>query len=133
MSLYNMLNGVNPATFYFLPMLGKHPNDIPRFRDCFINSKNQIMVFTRVGGGNRNCGFGEEVLCQHPDFVETYDDENDNTYGYYIFNVPEKWKSDFERIRNKKRSSDEYIEQNCSIYPKIADRLRQQFETLDRI
>jgi 3'-phosphoadenosine 5'-phosphosulfate sulfotransferase (PAPS reductase)/FAD synthetase len=70
---------------------------------------------------------------QHPDFVATYDDENDNTYGYYIFNVPEKWKNDFERIRNKKRPSDEYIEQCCSIYPKIADRLRQQFETLDRI
>jgi hypothetical protein len=91
------------------------------------------MVYTRVGGGNRNCGFGEEVLCRHPEFVETYDDKNDNTYGYYIFNVPEKWKSDFERIRNKKRPSDEYIEQCCSIYPKIADRLRQQFETLDRI
>lgn len=36
MSLYNMINGVNPATFIILPMLGKHPNEYPRFRDCFI-------------------------------------------------------------------------------------------------
>lgn len=36
MSLYNMLNGVNPCTFLILPMLGKHPDEYPRFRDCFI-------------------------------------------------------------------------------------------------
>ncbi len=34
MSLYNMINGVNPATFFILPMLGKHPDEYPRFRDC---------------------------------------------------------------------------------------------------
>lgn len=30
-----MINGVNQATFYILPMLGKHPDEYPRFRDCF--------------------------------------------------------------------------------------------------
>ena len=56
-----MINGVNPATFLFLPMLGKHPDEYPRFRDCFISEdETQKIVFTRVGGGNRNCGFGEE-------------------------------------------------------------------------
>lgn len=131
MNLYNLLKGVNPSAFYILPMLGKHPREIPRFRDCFISSKKKIVVLTRVGGGNRNSGFGEDVLYQHPDFVETYDDKDDSTYGYYVFNVPEKWKNDFERITNCKRPSDEYIEHCCTIYPKIADRLRQQFETLD--
>jgi hypothetical protein len=37
MSLYNMMNGANPATFFILPMLGeKHPEQYPRFRDCFV-------------------------------------------------------------------------------------------------
>lgn len=61
MSLYNMINGVNLSAFIFLPMLGKHPNEYPRFRDCFLGEdENSIVVFTRVGGGNRKCGFGEE-------------------------------------------------------------------------
>ena len=29
------MNGVNPATFFILPMLGKHPDEFPRFRDCW--------------------------------------------------------------------------------------------------
>ena len=74
MSLYNMLNGVNIATFFILPMLDKHPDEYPRFRDCFIGEdKNSIVVYTRVGGGNRNCGFGEEELYKHPNFIKTYD------------------------------------------------------------
>lgn len=53
MSLYNMINGVNPATFIILPMLGKHPDEYPRFRDCFIKD-GMIEVYTRVGGNNRD-------------------------------------------------------------------------------
>lgn len=81
MSLYNMLNGVNPATFFILPMLDKHPDEYPRFRDCFIGEdKNSIVIYTRVGGSNRNCGFGEEELYKHPNFIKTYDDCFDSTY-----------------------------------------------------
>ncbi len=60
MSLYNMINGVNPATFFILPMLGKHPDEYPRFRDCFVGEdQKSIEILTRVGGGNRHCGNGE--------------------------------------------------------------------------
>jgi len=59
MSLYNMMFGVNQATFYILLMLGKHPEEYPRFRDCFISETehpqydNMIHIYTRVGGNNR--------------------------------------------------------------------------------
>ena len=44
MSLYNMLHGVNPSTFFILPMLGeKHPDEYPRFRDCFIGDDKNIL------------------------------------------------------------------------------------------
>ena len=130
MSLYNIMNGVNPATFLILPMLDKHPDEYPRFRDCFVNEEHQIEVLTRVGGGNRNCGYGEESLEQDPNFVKTYDDDLDCTYGYYVFNVPEKWKADFNRILNNEKPSDEYIEQMCKVYPKLADKFRKQYKEI---
>lgn len=130
-NLYNLLNGVNPATFFILPMLGKHPDEYPRFRDCFVNKDNQIVVYTRVGGGNRNNGYGEEELYKHPDFVRTYDDDFDNTYGYYVFNVPEKWKDDFDKFFKKQKPSEEYIEHICSIYPKITGEIKEIFSRFE--
>ena len=125
--LYNLLCGVNPATFLILPMLDKHPDEYPRFRDCFVNEENQIVVYTRVGGGNRNCGFNEEELYKDPNFVNTYDDDFDNTYGYYVFNVPEKWKSDFDKIMKEGKPSKEYVEQMCKVFPKLTDKFRELF------
>jgi len=100
--LYNMINGYNPACFWIMPMLGRKENEWPRFRDCYIEKKEDdsylIVIYTRVGGGNRNCGFGEEKLYEDPLFVETVDDDFDNTYAEYKFNVPERWKEDFNKI-----------------------------------
>lgn len=128
-NLYNMLNGVNIATFLILPMLGKHPDEYPRFRDCFVSDDmTRIIVFTRVGGPNRNCGFGEEELMKHPDFIETYDSEEDNTYGYYEFKVPDKWKSDFDKIISGKLFSDEYFNQLITVYPKLEDKFRMMYK-----
>lgn len=127
MSLYNMMFGVNPATFIILPMLGRHPDEYPRFRDCFVNEDKQILVYTRVGGGNRNCGFGEEELYKDPNFVKTYDDDFDSTYGYYVFNVPEEWKDDFDRLLKGEKPSARYLDQMCKVYPKLEEKFRKQF------
>lgn len=127
MSLYNMINGVNPATFIFLPMLGKHPDEYPRFRDCFIND-GMIEVYTRVGGNNRNSGYGEEELYKHPNFVETYDDDFDNTYGTYVFSVPDEWKDDFNKLMNGEKPSERYIEQMCKIFPKLEDKFKKLWD-----
>lgn len=112
MSLYNLINGINPSVFVFLPMLGRHPEEYPRFRDCFLgNDENSIIIFTRVGGGNRNCGYGETELYKDPNFMTTYDDSFDTTYGSYVFRVPDKWKDDFEAIKNGglSKASIEYL------------------------
>ena len=112
MSLYNLINGISPACILVLPMLEKHPQDYPRFRDCFITEDHNIAIYTRVGGGNRNCGFGEEELYKNKNFIRTYDDTYDSTYGTYEFKVPEKWKADFNAlIENRlEELSNEYIE-----------------------
>ena len=119
MSLYNILYGFNPACLWLLPMLGKKHTKYPRFRDCFLSEdEKRIVIYTRVGGGNRNCGFGEEELYKDPNFVKTYDDDFDSTYGFYEFNVPDKWKDDFAKITSGKFSelSDEYIEKIMQDY-----------------
>lgn len=128
MNLYNMINGVNPSTFLFLPMLGKHPDEYPRFRDCFIGEdKNSIVVFTRVGGGNRNCGFGEEELYKHPNFIKTYDDDFDSTYGYYVFSIPNEWANDFAVMLNGELWSEEYHNQMCKVFPKLKDKFIEMY------
>ncbi len=93
MSLYNLLHGVDPATFFILPFLGeKHPDDYPRFRDCSINSNQEIEILTRVGGDNRNQGYGEEELQKHPNYLRDYDENErlDSTYATYVFSIPDE-------------------------------------------
>ena len=130
MSLYNMINGANPATFFILPMLGeKHPEQYPRFRDCFVDG-DEIHVYTRVGGGNRDCDFGEEELQQHPNYLRDEDDDFDSTYATYIFSVPNEWKEDFEKIKcgKLKEISQAYKDRLYAVFPKLKDTFDKLFE-----
>lgn len=123
MSLYNSIMGFNPACVLVMPMLGKRQHEWPRFRDCFVED-GRIAIYTRVGGNNRGCGFGEEELYKDPNFVKTYDDEFDNTYATYLFNVPEKWKPDFDKICEGKLSeiSDEYYNYLNEFFPLLSSK-----------
>lgn len=127
MSLYNLIHGVNQSTFYILPMLGMHPENIPRFRDCFVEDRT-IIVLTRVGGSNRNCGYGQEKLYEHPNFIKTYDSEEDSTYGFYVFSIPEEWEDDFDKLLRGERPSEKYIDQMCKVYPKLETKFRDFFK-----
>jgi hypothetical protein len=125
-----MINGVNQATFFILPMLGeKHPDTYPRFRDCYIED-DKICIYTRVGGGNRNCGYGEEELYKHPNFLTTEDDDYDSTYASYYFSVPNEWKNDFEKITNGKINeiSNEYKERLYKVFPKLKKTFNEIFQ-----
>ncbi len=140
MSFYNMMNGVNLAAFFLMPMLGeKHPDEYPRFRDCFTSDEsrpdlqgNLIFVYTRVGGGNRGAGFGEDWLEQHPKFVTTYDDSFDSTYGMYVFSVPDEWADDFAKFTSGdlQNTSMKYQQRVRQVFPKLKDKLDQLWPTL---
>lgn len=127
MSLYNLVNGVNPATFLFLPMLGKHPDEYPRFRDCGITKDNNIVILTRTGGPNRG-SYGEEEITKSPYFLKTYDADWDNTYGYYEFKVPSVWKNEFESLLKGNKPSQQYLNQMCEVYPKLKDKFYEIFK-----
>ena len=135
MSLYNMMMGFSPACIFIMPMLGRKQDEYPRFRDCFVDDdKKHILIFTRVGGGNRGCGFGEEELYKDPDFVETYDDDFDSTYGTYKFKVPDKWKKDFDLMMDNRWGdvSDEYVDTVKAFYPKLTEVIEKTFERTER-
>ena len=124
-----MVNEFNPACIFIMPMLGRRDTEYPRFRDCFVED-GKIAIFTRVGGNNRDCGFGEEELYADPNFVSTYDDEEDSTYGTYLFNVPEKWKLDFDKILDGRieETSEEYKNYIKEFWPTMADKLAEIFD-----
>ena len=125
MSLYNIINGYNPTCIVLLPMLGRKQEEYPRFRDCFLTEdKKGIAIYTRVGGGNRDCGFGEEKLYEDENFIRTYDDEFDCTYATYEFRVPQKWQNDFDKIVNGdiKSVSQEYVDYVKSFYPLLNEK-----------
>lgn len=149
MSLYNLINGVNQATFYILPMLGKHPKEYPRFRDCFIgavrnsDSEDQfgipkketsdemvISVYTRVGGGNRDEYQDEiEEIQGMPTYIRDYDDDFDSTFATFVFGIPEKWLADLEKITGGKANeiSEEYKQELKRVFPKLAEKFDEMF------
>ena len=134
MNLYNMLCGVTPATFFILPLLQeKHPDQYPRFRDCFTGDpkhpqyEGHIIVYTRVGSLNRGNGYGEEELEAHPNFAAWYNDPEDATYGCYVFSVPNEWKADYKEFvtngpKNMSKAAQTRIR---AVFPKLKEKLDQ--------
>lgn len=126
---YNMLAGYDPACLWLAPMLtDENPQDFfPRFRDCWLSDSDTIIIFTRVGGGNRSDGpddeysYGEHKLYDMPTFIRTWDDDFDSTYGYYEFGVPEEWREDFEHAKNGEfdKFSDRYVDRMQKCYQKL--------------
>jgi hypothetical protein len=128
-----MMNGVSQATFWILPMLDRHPDEYPRFRDCFLADEehpeydNHIFVYTRTGGGNRESYEDEnDDMTMMETYVTDYDDDFDCTYATWVFRVPEKWKKDYDAITDPEVGlrgiSEEYKAQLKKIYPKLADK-----------
>ncbi len=136
MSLYNLMKGVRPETFFVLPMLGKHPDEYPRFRDCFIGDEehreydNHIHIYTRTGGRNRaEYEVENQVMREMPGFVADYDDAYDNTYASWIFRVPERWKADYDRLmaNDIRQVSTDYQGELRRVYPKLSEKWDELF------
>lgn len=131
MSLYNMMFGVNSATFFVLPMLGYHPDFYPRFRDCFTSDEcypeynDHIHIYTRTGGGNRDSYEAEnDAMRDIEGYVTDFDDNFDSTYASWVFKVPERWKADYDKIKvgNIKDVSAEYQAELRRVYPKLSEK-----------
>lgn len=106
MSFYNMLFGVNPAAGILLAMLGIDSSFPPRFRDCYIDG-DHIVIYTRTGGGNREDYEDEnDAMCALPGYVSDADDDFDCTYATFRYTPPEKFRAEFEMLRDMGGSGD---------------------------
>ena len=120
MSLYNAIFGQNPLSKLLLKIIGVEESEIPRFRDVHFSEDNsKIVIFTRTGGGNRECycydyseipkegpfitdedgvpheeycsSYMNEKLTQKENYIQDYDDEFDCTYAYFEFSILEEY------------------------------------------
>jgi len=133
MNLYHVMNRVSAAALYFLPMLGRHPDEFPRFRDCFVlasdlpASENRICVYTRTGGNNRLDYVNEIQAVQGMDWYEHDEDDGfDNTYMTFYFRVPPQYQKDFDTLLGSGelyRASPAYRTQIERVYPNLVDKL----------
>jgi hypothetical protein len=115
--LYNILNGVNPETPDLLGAIGMTTDDFYRFRDVYLDG-DTICVYTRGGGGNRECYCDkphdehcvepkQERLREHPLYIDDFDDDFDCTYATFRFKtrgdvaeIPERQESKWPGILN---------------------------------
>jgi hypothetical protein len=104
MSLYNIVQGMNPAADLILATLGLTRNEVGRFRDAFVTDNDEIAVYTRNGGGNRECWHHDHVGnadCKGRSWQEEEDEYvlSHGTYGSY--------QKTGRRVMNTKYSCDE--------------------------
>ena len=115
--MYNIVFGENPLGEVLLAVLGLNTQSVGRYRDAFV-SNGEIVVYTRNGGGNRECYLDEDNptqesdcgrdgcyscaithrLPKHPNYLRDQDDTFDSTYATVYFSIPEKV---VELIKNK--------------------------------
>lgn len=118
MSMYNLLFGKNEDADKLLEILGLTKKDIGRFRDAYVTPDGQIAVYTRLGGGNRECldpgddHESEEHWCYRPEierlqnhdwYDRDEDDDYDCTYATFYFDVPEEIK---EKLKDMEAQED---------------------------
>lgn len=97
-----MVFGHNPAGPAILATLNLTPRDVGRYRDCFVTAEDEIAVYTRNGGGNREeYQVVFDVLRNHPLYIRDADDEFDSTYATIYFRLPEEYAEDLRKIALK--------------------------------
>lgn len=107
MSMYNVMHGVHPLAGPLMHLLGIHPREFGRLRDCYLGRSEsgelEIHVFTRNGGGNREhtgecppsetCGCDGCVMKYNvknmPGYIRDFDDDFDGTYATIVFQIPD--------------------------------------------
>lgn len=100
MSFYNMIHGEQPLASVLLAMLEVKKEDVPRYRDCYLETeKKQIIIYTRTGGGNRDSYEDENnALTKVLGYIEDYDNDFDRTFAHFCYAFPEKFKDDLEAL-----------------------------------
>ena len=103
MSLYNRLFGENEEAHILLGFVGLNKGIFMRYRDCYLNPEGTIVtVISRTGGDNRK-DYRQSFtdIRRNENYIRDYDYDFDNTYCYFEFRVPDKYKYTAERMAPK--------------------------------
>lgn len=105
MSMYSRLFGENKDATILLGMAGTTREFFLRYRDVYLNPEADIItVLTRLGGDNRK--HYKEIFNQiksNPNYIRNYDDDFDETYCYFEFKVPDKYKDACKHMAPKEK------------------------------
>jgi hypothetical protein len=129
---------------FLSPFLPRRADHFPRFRDIFLGAddsaiKGDIYIYTRMGGGNRECwgdcpNKEDGSLCPACDAdalendercVHRYDDDFDCTYSTFVFRVSDDDRADFDAVVNGGEKSERYV---AAVETILADIKRKQAE-----
>ena len=142
--MYNILFGRNEVAPLILATLGLTTANVARFRDAFI-SEGKIAVYTRLGGGNRECYCenGDKHDCYqakiaflqgHPNYLSDEDDDFDETYATFYFSIPPKWQELLAPLESGKFDPDARFAQKLQELKEMdADTLRQKYPELCKV
>lgn len=129
MSLYNLIAGMNAGlALVASPFLPRRADKFPRFRDIFTEAddtdlKGDLYVYTRMGGGNRECWENDDTptcdcgacdaerIEESDQCVGSYEDEFDRTYRTFVFKIADEDRADWETLKagNPAVLSDAYV------------------------
>ena len=91
--MYEMTCNINPDARMVLDLIGMDPEFLLeecRLRDIYLSKdRTRVVIFTRIGGGNReNYTPAITKLRNYKGYVTDYDDDFDNTYASFEYNIP---------------------------------------------
>lgn len=103
-TIYNVLFGEDAHASELLDILDLDRAMFGRYRDCFLNDTGtKIIVLTRCGGVNR--ADYDNIFANmrnHPHFISDTDDPTDETYCYFVFEVPVLYRHNVKDFINEK-------------------------------
>ena len=93
--MYEMVCTINPDAGKVLDLIEIDPTFLIeecRLRDVYLSKdKTKVVIFTRIGGGNRSYHAPAITkLRNFKGYVTDYDDDFDNTYAYFEYQIPQE-------------------------------------------
>lgn len=143
--MYGMIFGTNPMSDILLAALDLTRADVGRFRDAWVTENGEIAVYTRNGGGNRECWSeqccGDCTGCtmsnkipQHPAYLRDQDDDFDCTYATIFYSMPEKLKPFAEALAQKRDPNQEWLDMLTALTegkkPEVVEKFRPLMEKI---
>lgn len=101
-SVYRKIFDYNRSLYLLSPMIlaSNHNEKIKTLTDCFLGKdKNSIVLYCKLGRNNRMLSFHEVIFLKSiPGLIDIKEDEVNDDYLLFRYEIPSKWRNDFNLI-----------------------------------